>query len=684
MGIYYEHILTLLNDGSTKTLDKAPIGWDTFERSYERSPTYHGILRSEGGDLRFVNVGGRTFDKGGYFFIKDAMDTYGIKAQIKYEKKRRNNFTWGFDDDYVGLMDLTTDGEPVEFPHENYIEIRCIESGKLQSFVANSEKNYSLDSLTATNGNTITAFSNNPKNIIFPPINLYLEGNTVGNFYGGYFADGTDTDPYTRTEIPLNTIGDRLIESDLSLKIYDNTTDDTIDATIYVKYSYDMDITIAPDGVGTQAAQGELYIRTVVRDSGGSELDTYTHSSILWDEIIVDETKELNYTGSVDTSISYSIPAGGYVEFYIWYNASNNNTTTFISPGVGVDNYDIVEKYESITTASIPSWFTYETATRLIQLMTGETDTSKLIESNIFGRTNSEFQTYGSNGARSLIITVGGLVIRDFPNSTTKVNFKDWFKSIDRMANIALWFPRNDDFFKIEEKEQVYRDDQILDLGVVSNLRIKPYKGGYWTQLLTGTSEKGDYEQEQGVFEYNIQSEHETDMPIVNKLDLRVIYNTDSLTAEFARRNQYSTTGNEDTKQDDKVFIGETDGTSIITFTDADTDSFRGIEERYNGNYTPRRCILNNGNWLAGMFWKDSGNNINFVNNSKDINITYDGVNEQDPIPQADLGTPLFYPRVFECDFKSNYDMIEQLETDPHGYIKLTSSDGDDYYVYID
>lgn len=685
----YQYILTNLNTSETKTLEAFPADWAELTRNYERDLTYHGIFRMYTIQQRFMNIGGESFDKGGYWFIKSAYDSRGTKAKVQVERKVYNPFTAAFDDDLVGMILFNKESGFTIDLTEKFVECTIIESSKIQDFISNDDKNLALDSDIAINGNAITAFSNHPRNILFQPINIYLYAYTNGSINVGQTGITTTIDTsanYNRT-VELTYLGDRLFDS--GTKIYENTSDESINVTIQLRSSYNITWTFNPLLVGDNNISYNSQIRSVVRDSGGSPIQTFTHFTQSNNQVDITSQTTDNYSSSLNTNNEVDVPAGGYIDFTYDYAITNiRNISANISATVTISSYDIIEFYESPAASNITCWFTHELSQRMIQIMTGETDTSKLLESNIFGRTDSEFQTYVSNGDLAYLVTVGGKVIRGFPEGKTKINFRDWFKSIDYMANIALWYDKTNDRFRIEEKEQVYKNELTLDFGVVKDVKITPAK--HASQLLTGTREKGVYEKLQGVQEFNIQTEHSADFPEKSKIDIRVPYNIDSVAMEFARREDYRTNGLTDTKQDDKTFIVETDGTKTLRFDEitggVNEDSFIGIEERYNGNYTPRRCLLNNGNWIFGIFEKEIAKPeyIKFENNSKDIDIAYGSpeVNEQDSISATDLVVPLYYHDVFEFEFAITYQQIQQIETDPHGYYRIETEDGDEYYLY--
>lgn len=676
MSLYYQHILTY--DGVSKILENEPAGWQDFSRRYYRSETYKGVLRGDAINQRFVLNGG-AFDWGGYYFIKDAYDAEGIKASILYERKIKNPYTNQYNDDYSALLDLTpASGFSIE---DEWIEVKFIDSRKLQDFVSNDEKNISLSATEALNGNAITPFVSAPRSILYPAVDLLLYAETEGSVIAD---DQNITTPIDETNYYLGTtninlVGERLTFTD---DFYTNSSGDSIDLTIEIKGDYDVTYTSTPlvSGANNTTNAFVIYTRIIASD-GFTVLQEYRYIEDISTYVDITNAQTDNFTGSVDTIHTYSIPDGSTVKLGVRW---------IVDPITAMDvrfqcdftdvEYNVVETYAG-SDENIDTWLSHELATRAIQIITGETDTSKLIYSEALGRTDSEFTTYSVNGGSSLIGTVGGLVLRQFPDGLTKIAFRDWFKSISRIQNLALWYDRINDYFRIEELEQVYKDVQIYDLGEVKNLKIRPSK--HYSKLLTGTKEKGDYEELQGILEYNIMSEHSANFPVNDQLDLRPTYNTDGMGIVFALRNPYRRSGITDTKQDDKVYLIDTNGTSALQFADA--TGFRGITDRYNGNFEPRRCVLRNGNWISGLFWKDASGVIKFVNNVKDIEIKYGygNITSTDDIQESELAMPLFYPEECECEFTVDYDLIQQLESDPHGYFRLENKYGEESFWYI-
>jgi len=682
----YEYILTNLNTSDVKTLKAAPADWNKLERNYDRSKFYHGIFRMYTGSMRFTNVGGEILDKGGYWWLLDIYNTDKIKGRVKIERKKLNYITKAYDDDLVGIIDFTSENGFKINKTEKFIEAKFIDSSKLQIFAANDSKNISLSSETAINGNAITPFANSPKDIVLPDISLYLEGKTNGIHTGTYSNLTTPqsiTVPYSR-EITIREMGDRLIET--GDRIYNNTIGTFVNMTVNLQMDYHFAWTYTPLVSGNNLARWTSRILIDVYDEFGGRQDiiVYATDTQQIQDAVLQPPQPLVFEGSIDSSNDIVVPVDGYVLFVcelVVTTADDMSLSATVDNTVQNNQY--IEVYPS-SSVDVDAWLPLELTSRVLQVITGETDTSKLIYSDKFGRTDSEFQSYPLDGDLAYLATTNGRTIRKYPDTNIVLNFRDWFKTIDNMDNIALWHDKQNDRFRIEEKEKVYKDELIVDFGVVSNVKITP--GKYSSELLTGTREKGDYEQQQGALEYNIQSEHSIDLPIKTNLDLRTPYNTDTLTAEYAKRNPYIDTASTDTKQDDKVIILETDNTLEVIQNGEDYTGFTGVDERYNGNRTPRKCVINNGNWIKGLLITDEV--IKFENNSKDINITYPNptdtgtINETDSIVKAELATELFYPETFEFDFQITQDQIQQIENDPHGYFRAELDDNEVEYMY--
>jgi hypothetical protein len=685
MAKNYRH--TLIYNGVPKVLTDVS-GWGDIEKKYIRHGDYHGIFPIDESGFKFLRIDG-VKDTGGYQFILDAFNAEDIRAEIEYKRERKDRLINKWVIDYTGVMKLTPESGFVINISERWIEAKIIVTSKLESFFANDEKNFELDTTTAINGNAITAFLNHPIPCTYPKLDLFIYALTASRIYDdeftAYITNKTVLYRYFGYNPDPNYLGtDKVPEN--SHPIYTNTGDDTLTVKFILNGSYTTSYTYTP--LSTPENSGVIHHDFLIEKTDASP-QTFRYFEIVdnEDDITVQTVNE--YSGTFSDEQTVTVEAGGTIDIYSDFTTSGMDDMRInLLFEITIDQFDIIEVYEGApTNRRYPqNWFPHEILQRSIQVLTGETDTSKLAYSVIFGRTDAEFQPQGYNGTYSLLGTCGGNVLKSGYFAKTKINFKDWFRTIDRIGSIAFWYDKDNDRFRVEKKEEVYRDEQILDIGTVSNYKVYPSKEAYVSQQLTGSREKGEYDKLQGVNEYNIQTEHSADFPVKDKIDLRTIYNTDSVGIAYQLRS-VGQDGIKDSEQDIKVYITDfkSDYTARINSEVGSIDGFMGLEDYYNGNLTPRKCLKNQQDWLASMFYKDSNRGIHFRTNTKDINVKIGSNYEQDELTNlADNGDEVFYyPEIIECEGVGSTAMIEQLDSDPHGYVKFTDATGTVDYMYI-
>ncbi|MCP4762474.1 MAG: hypothetical protein GY870_11890, partial [archaeon] len=224
---------TLTSSTTTEVLTENPAGWKDIGKTYIRSDFYHGIFRSLTLTMRFSNV-----DGGGTELIEDEYNLNAIKAEVNIVIARKNLRTDDYDTIFEGILDFDPDRVTFE---RDFIEIGAIDGSKEKKFASRDTINYNVKSLISTDNESITDFSNSPKEIDLPPINIYLEGQTYGaqaTNPTGIVSNDSDTVLYSRT-INKNELGDRLI-SIIGEKIYENTSDEGINITLDLQSLYNI------------------------------------------------------------------------------------------------------------------------------------------------------------------------------------------------------------------------------------------------------------------------------------------------------------------------------------------------------------------------------------------------------------------------------------------------------------
>jgi len=702
----YKYELTYNDLGLSEVLSINPAGARELGIVFSRNETYNSVLRSFVLSLRFPRKPG-----GGGTNIENSYFLKGISASVDVSISELDPDTNTYLVIYTGILDFNPD----RFTRQkDFIEIGLIDSDKLQKFKARDDINFDVNSTTSADDVAVAAFSNTPRSIIFKPIDILL---SVEQICRVQIDRVIFTAPQIATLVPyefyyyalsigLNESGDRL-RTDTGLTgatsvIYRNSTDylteilftdvAVLGDTALVDF-YDIRLSTSE----TAAALVQAELKMLVKNDDEQLGETIIFSRTIRFEknsgdpiYATPDRVYINFDLSSIRSRGFLVPSGGTMEFILTiYPTALDSWKAMRAEVFGAlrNNINFIENVLSVNQTPADSFLPYEAFTRLIQLSTSETDTSKLLYSNFFGRTDSEFQTYGVNGQGALDAISSIWNIRQFPNRAFNLNIKTLFQTFDAIYALGMGYDKINDRFYIEPIENFYKSSYLMfDLGEVAEFTIKPYKEAFASKILSGYDEKGDYEDLKGVNEYNVQNEHSMVLPVVDSVEYRGVYNTDSLTPELARRKQYVNYASEDTRYDDKIVIVRTDGTTTIVNGTTAT-GFKGVEQYYNIALSPRENLIRQAGRIKAALWLHDLK-VKFVKSSKSTNLSYRNqhgttVNEFDDLTAADLQkSQLFIPEVYEFESKITPAILAALNTDPHGFIRF-SFNGTDYEGYL-
>lgn len=701
----YQFILTY-NAVSTE-LDINPAGWNEIGVNFIRNTFYHSVLRNMALTLRFARKTG-----GGADIILNAYDNDDISAIVDITINRRNPATNGYVLFYKGVLDL----KPGKFTIEtDFVEAGIMDGMKEQKFISRDTINYNLFSNISTDNIEVDAFTTPYKTITFTPIDIFLKtkGTCDVASKGQLQTNAPDPNAYTYLTNPSyseNAIGDR-VTFDNTSTVWTNTTDSPISLTFELAGSYN--IKVRTQGLTAGDYVDVYYNAKIYNESNvlllnqdivaGRVHDNETFENFIDTSpnvIYVDADQSTIYLDDLypymgHTKYTYvqisdnidfemfqaNVPANGYLAVETIYIINDPDHSSSIWVQSGSVEFTIQEQSPGKANTTARCLFPHEAFTRLVQLQTSELDTAKLFYSTFFGRTNSEFQTYASNGSGAYDAITAGRLIRNYPNEPLTVSMRDLFKSFDSVYNLGLGYDRVNDRFYIERKNKFYDSSYFMfNLGEVAELKITPLEEGYFNKILGGFEYQGEYEDFQGAFEFNLQREYSLSTPVKEDADYRSKYNFDSVGIELARRKQYIDNASKDTRYDKYVYIVKTDGTNPVLGNFL--EGFQGIDQYYNTMLSPRANLLRWGNVLKAALYKNS-NPVKFQSASKVFTMTKDGVNEFADITQDDINDePLFIPKLYSFESLINTDILAILNTNPHGYIQFTY-EGTTYQGYI-
>ena len=680
---------TLSTDVDSEVLTSNPAGWDNLGSVWERNLYYHSILRNYILSLRFNMKTG-----GGGTYLLGKYNSKGVDALVNVDIAIRNPQTDDYDSIYTGIIDFHPDRFKID-DWERFIEAGIIDSNKEQKFKAREEIDYNVLSEVSTDNVTIDSFVSAPKSITFKKIDISLLCQSTGTMIGNdNFTDVADTlEPYYTGAITANEIGSRILISDApsDKKIYENDTGVDVNFKGNIQGSYILDLYFQPVifGLGANSVILRFY----------SVFNIYDSLAALKDQTIIINTIEVSLsslmanqtvgkTGSYDIDFDETLPDGYYVEFEtrVYLTNLKEMVIDVILTSL-ITNFTINEISLGIADSSVSSFFYYEAFTRLIQLMTSETDTDKLLYSELTGRTDSEFTTYDSDGDASLDIITSGKAIRGYPNTPINLNMRDLFKTLDSCYNVGLGVDRVNDRFFLEKKEEFYKNELMFDLGEVTKFRRQPLGREYFSKLMSGWNNDEKVEDYQGANEFIVPTEHSIQIPIKEPSDKKTVYSGSSVEIEAARRKPYSSNPSEDISQDENIYVIRTDGTETIQ-AGSGVSGFGSVEDYYNIALTPRENLIRHANVLKIPLWK-SVDRIKFVKSQKNTDITYtnqngDLVTELSDIESFELAEErLFNPELHTFESSLTTAQITELNTDPHRYISY-EFDNVSYEGFID
>ncbi len=701
---FFEYIITNNNTlvPEVKTLVNNPKGWEDKTLTFKRSDIYFSVNNNFSFGFEFVGDG--------KIMVDNIKENYGIEAKAAITINKRHPQTLAFEHFYTGILDFST----YEANEANAsTTIATLENDKLAKFRSRDEMKLNLYDVVSVDNITIDSFVSSPQSLnvnpIYPALWAYYDFDTLENKGNNICSpSGSPFILYTTGDLVDNVLGSSVNASPLDGKIYTNNTGATREVSLknikaVVALSGVM-VNVAPPydtpvGIIFQFNLGHYNSSNVLQHQ--KQLDYYINSTFTSPVI---SPKEFSHSDTIDTELTRTMANGDYIKLHVsilWSTLYDDDTNL----GVGsyynlsivlAENWQIEEEDNSGTASINDVFFIQDAAARLLQLMTSELDTSKLLNAPIWGTGISEFRTYTRLGEFAYIGVCSAKMIRNFPTAerTCYVSFKELFQSADSFQNIGCWYDSVNDYFYINEKEQFFKDTEILNIGEVKDLIIKNADEQTYNKILSGCANDGDYESINGILEFNNKTEYTNIITRKkNDIELQSKLRTDSLGVELTRREQYDFSSSEDTKADNDTFLisCKKDGSDFYNKNGSDFYEVGGmpnIESFYNFEMMPKAQLLQNGAMLRSVLYKNLTSNIKILNSTSSRNIYYqvsstsDKIYKNNDVTASDLAVPYYFPNMYEFTAPVDGDIIEQLQTDPHGYIEFSYL-GVTYYGYV-
>lgn len=696
----YRYTLTCENDATSETLHFNPEGWDKKGLVWKENRDYHGILRSFTLD-KLGFIADQKGNKGGKTFIESKYNTYGIEANISILIEQRNHSTMGWATYFEGKLTWTNSPEK----DNDFIYFSFVDGAYEERFSENDEQEVSLTRTNDLKGNAVTLDTYNT--ITLKQQDLLRDALIVSQI-----NDGTAVVPLPISEeFPVNVysetynqIGDDLEFTGAKL-IYTNNTGDTVKLRMaFSDFNRTMSFNVSNTGAPSTSEHDieyKLYVQTGVSTFAAVDQVIDTIVSFEPSEIVnynstsMNPESNPNITNDLLSEIVYytiNVANGDSVYLYaaVSVTAGNANASdTAVNVNLTFD-FNFSEKLPEVADTTCKVFFPYEAFNNVLKLITG---VSNDLYSPVLGRTNNG---YASDGALSLIGLTNGYQIRNFDISKKPIfaSFKDLFQSYYSIKPIYLSYDRTNERFVIDDISVRFDNTEILNIEDISDFKLTYDKDYYFNLIKAGQKEKVDYENINGIEEFNVPTEYNTQLDIKNIYDIQSVYGTDGIGIEILRREQYTTSANEDTKEDEKNYLIECvrdgvnyesrqlqSGETILNLLNATT--------HLNVNLSPKRCLLRHGAMINSIYFKNSSGVFQFLNSqiTSDLSAQLTGesaeISEQGDVVSSSLDTPYFIPETIEFNHPVTAEIISIINSSQNGYVTVTNENGDTYKGFI-
>lgn len=348
----------------------------------------------------------------------------------------------------------------------------------------------------------------------------------------------------------------------------------------------------------------------------------------------------------------------------------------------------------------------YEAISRVMESITNKCMT---LDSDFFGRTDSEPNVYPVDGCGALECITSGLYLRNAETPNFFLSMKDLLTGLQNIHNIGFGLINDgSEVMKVEEVGYFYQDTEILDATDAAKLKMKVVPEEIPGTILGGY-DKWEVENVNGLDEFNSKREFRLTVKNAKQtFDYRCKFVAGGYAIELTRLQSFAETGAADTKYDNETFIiclerssyyynyvyPYVDGELIVEqggITDAanlfDADSV------INFRISPERNMMRLAKLFMGVYRDhlDAGSRIELQ--SGDGNLLAEGwlslddctpegevINESTPIEASIFArvedvTPILRPESITFEYPMSLSDYKAIKANPYGYILHSCGD---------
>lgn len=639
---------TLAYQGVTKVLEHIPEGWEDFSLEWKMDKRYWGRTITLGLPTKFTRDGKEIVDR--------AYANDGVNAVVMYRMEQFDYTTgvWAYQTIYENKLDFTS-----IVIERDFTEIAAMPQGLMTLLASKEGQEYEID----MDGATTVNYDRLALNQSFSINSIWLKGHFTENYY---FTPDLIVD----NERELVSINGKDVVEFQSVPFFNANLDNIINKGVWLfksnaniqnfilnlksKYYYMRVDTPNPP------ADTRLII---FRYDGVNTEEVWRSVNLGW--YLVYHSEILGDQWRMDLSVSAVFNVAKGFRYYAVFYCSDMNV---ILPQAGSsDNYYSLSEFK------------YRGVVKNIQVITPTQLGTRLLQKLANG-INSAFAPIDNNVVNQYFGVTSGDVIRGTSGAKIKTSFADFFDTYARLFQLGMDITRDNsgvETARIMPLSYFFQDVEIMNLGEVIGLQIRPWKEKLYNSVTVGQDDK-NYDNSGGKGEFNTQVEMSTATGSTNsKNGLKSSYRYDSYGVEYTLID-FEDRGTSDSASDNDVFVikhtgnnGGVDRSILIAGTYADSTMF-------NAALSPKQTLIRNQNLLASCLDKVQ-KNIVFTSSKKDDVTpggTYiNGIKERSDL-SVDGALQYFRPMLFmfETGLKNfnAYKLLSAPGSNPNGYFRFT------------
>jgi hypothetical protein len=666
-GLYYYINGNVVSLTSTKTpINYAPQNWDVTQLDWERGFKYHGIVRKTSTTFEF--------HKDSANILRSIYYASGVNGYAKFVIERFNN-TLAVQD-----YELLYDGEInfVSYRSTLYgVQCEIIEGGFLNKLESREDTNYDIDLYTNPNQIWVKMDGINLQEVchfISRTAGFILGGNGFDIFYpfnvftteGNVRSDYTDPDPL----IPINSV-------------VTNTSNNAVTYNIQLSGVVDIDFYLY------NTPPAFFKIRILERNALGVLLSNTT----------IFLSPSINNVGYNTINVplittAYTLPSG---------HSLGITSTLIDSLGLGFTNisWEIIDSALNLQISS-----DIRTPTSYIKCLRPINVFSELINKIGDNTTTANSQLLDVVNNDKVITSFDS--VRNLPNSKLNTNFKDFYESMNNIFNTCLIYDKINNIVSLESKSTAYDNStSVLDLGEISEFEIIPHTNDLFSKL-EASYKDNNYDSVNGKDEFNTLNEFLSPLTAVStSLNLSETYRADMYGIELTRLNLTGKTVTDGDSDNDiavihieNTIVGQIpignpgEGEDYYELYRDNTLTISNIyspRTAYNIFFSPKRCLLRQGNYLRSLMYGNDTDLIKYQISSKNNELglkmlTNDGttiIDEGADILISSLDSIIFKPTIFQFKTKVNSSLDTIMNATPYQLCSFTFKNNTYYGFFI-